>query len=158
MLFFMILSSISFHNFLAYVSLINGYFSSLEIHNRIVPHAKRLILVQSFSSTFYDLLSSSATSNSCWKRTSCTSHCHMPKLLVPSNFSTSNLVLVTIDLDENPFDVEVDSALDSNYDISTTNSCHCGMFYDVEDQITLQPQSILRNYRAKNAKSPKEPF
>ena len=51
----------------------------------------------------------------------------MPKLLVPSNFSTSNLVLVTIDLDENPFDVEVDAALDSNSDISTTNSCHYGM-------------------------------
>ena len=48
-------------------------------------------------------------------------------LLLPSNFSTSNLVLVTIDLDENPFDVEVDAALDSNSDISTTNSCHCGM-------------------------------
>ena len=31
--------------------------------------------------------------------------------------ATSNLVLVTIDLDENPFDVEVDAALDSNSDI-----------------------------------------
>ena len=127
MLFFMNLSFISFHNLLAYVSLINGYFSSLERHNRIVPHAKRLILVQSFSSTSSGLLSSSATSSSYWKRISCTSHCHMPKLLVPSNFSTSNLVLVNIDLDENPFDVEVDAALDSNSDISTTNSCHCGM-------------------------------
>ena len=58
---------------------------------------------------------------------SCTSHCHMPKLLVSSNFSASNLVLVTIDLDENPFDVEVDAALDSNSDIYTTNSCHYGM-------------------------------
>ena len=127
MLFFMNLSSISFHNLLADVSLKNGYFSSLKKHNRIVPHAKRLILVQSFSSTSSGLLSSSATSSSCWKRTSCTSHYHMPKLLVPSNFSTSNLVLVTIDLDENPFDVEVDGALDSNSDISTTNRCHCGM-------------------------------
>ena len=120
------LSSISFHTLLADVSLINGYFSSLERHNRIVPHDKRLILAQSFS-TSSGLLSSSATSSSYWKRISCTSHCHMPKLLVPSNFSTSNLVLVTIDLDENPFDVEVDAALDSNSDISTTNSCHCGM-------------------------------
>ena len=127
LLFFMNLSSISFHNLLADVSLINGYFSSLERHNRIVPHAKRLILAQSFSSTSSGLLSSSATSSSYWKRTSCTSHCHMPKLLVPSNFSTSNLVLVTIDLDENPFGVEVDGALDSNSDISTTNSCHYGM-------------------------------
>ena len=127
MLFFMNFSSISFHNLLADVSLINGYFSSLERHNRIVPHVKRLILAQSFSSTSYGLLSSSATSSSCYKRISCTSHCHMPKLLVPSNFSTSNLVLVTIDLDENPFDVEVHAALDSNSDISTTNSCHCGM-------------------------------
>ena len=127
MLFFMNLSSISFHNLLADVSLINGYFSSLERHNRIVPHAKQFILVQSFSSTSYGLLSSSETSSSCWKRISCTSHCHMPKLLVPSNFSKSNLVLVTIDLDENPFDVEVDAALDSNSDISATNSCHCGM-------------------------------
>ena len=50
----------------------------------------------------------------------------MPKLLVPSNFSTSNLVLVTIDLDENPVSVEVDGALDSDSDVSTTNSCHCG--------------------------------
>ena len=108
MLFFMNLSSISFHNFLADVSLINGYFSSLNRHNRIVPHAKRLILIQSFSSTSSGLFSSSATSSSCWKRTSYISHCHMPKLLVPSNFSTSNLVLVTIDLDENPFGVEVD--------------------------------------------------
>ena len=127
MLFFMNLSSISFHNLLADVSLINGYFNSFERHNRIVPHAKRLILVQSFSSTSSGLFSSSATSSFCWKRISYTSHCHMPKLLVPSNFSTSNLVLVTIDLDENPFDVEVDAALDSNSDISTTNSCHCGM-------------------------------
>ena len=126
-LFFMNLSSISFHNLLADVSLINGYFSSLERHNRIVPYAKRLILVQSFSSTSSDLFSSSATSRSYWKRTSCTSHCHMPKLLVPSNFSTSNLVLVTIDLDENPFGVEVGGALDSNSNISTTNSYHCGM-------------------------------
>ena len=47
----------------------------------------------------------------------------MPKLLVQSNFSTSNLVLVTIDLDENPFDVEVDVTLDSNSDISTSNLC-----------------------------------
>ena len=127
MLFFINLSSISFHNLLADVSLINGYFSSLERHNRIVPHAKRLILAQSFSSTSSGLLSSSATSSSYWKRTSCTSHCHMPKLLVPSNFSTSNLVIVTVDLDENPFGVEVDGALDSNSDISTTNSCHYGM-------------------------------
>ena len=127
MLFFMNLSYISFHNLLADVSLINRYFSSLERHNRIVPHAKRLILVQSFSSTSSSLFSSSATSSSCWKRISCTLHYHMPKLLVPSNFSTSNLVLVTIDLDENPFDVEVDAALDSNSDISTINSCHCGM-------------------------------
>ena len=127
MLFFMNLSSISFHNLLADVSLINGYFSSFERHNRIVPYTKRLILVQSFSSTSSGMFYSSATSSSRWKRISCTSHCHMPKLLVPSNFSTSNLVLVTIDLDENPFDVEVDAALDSNSDISTTNSCHCGM-------------------------------
>ena len=127
MLFFMNLSSISFYNLLADVSLINGYFSSLERHNRIVPHAKRLILVQSFSSTSSDLLSSSATLSSCWKRTSCTSHCYMPKLFVPSNFSTSNLVLVTIDLDENPFDVEVDGTLDSNSDISITKNFHCGM-------------------------------
>ena len=127
MLFFMNLSSISFHNLLADVSLINGYFSSLERHNRIVPHAKRLILVQSFSSTSYGLFSSSATPSFYWKRISCTSHYHMPKLLVSSNFSTSNLVLVTIDLDENPFDVEVDAALDSNSDISTTNICHCVM-------------------------------
>ena len=127
MLFFMNLSSISLHNLLTDVSLINGYFSSLERHNRIVPHAKRLILVQSFSSTSSGLLSSSATSSSYWKRTSRTSHCHMPKLLVPSNFSTSNLVLVIIDLDENPFGVEVDGVLDSNSDISTTNSCYRGM-------------------------------
>ena len=127
MLFFMNLSSISFHNLLVDVSLINEYFSSLERHNRIIPHAKRLILVQSFSSTSSGLFSSSATSSSYWKRISYTSHCHMPKLLVPSNFSTSNLLLVTIDLDENPFDVEVDAALDSNSDISTTNNCHCGM-------------------------------
>ena len=127
MLFFMNLFSISFHNLYADVSLINGYFSSLERHNRIVPHVKRLILVQSFSSTSSGMFSSSATSSSCWKRISYTSHCHMPKLLVPSNFSTSTLVLVTIDLDENPFDIEVDAALDSNSDISTTNSCHCGM-------------------------------
>ena len=127
MLFFMNLSSISFHNLLVDVSLINGYFSSLERHNRTVPHAKRLILVQSFSSTSSGLLPSSATSSSYWKRTSCTSHCHMPKLLVPSNFSTSNLVLVTIDFDENPFGVKVDGALDSNSDIFTTNSCHYGM-------------------------------
>ena len=32
------------------------------------------------------------------------------------------------------------------------------IFYDVEDQITLQPQSILRNYIEKNAKSPNEHF
>ena len=32
------------------------------------------------------------------------------------------------------------------------------IFSDVEDQTKLQPQSILRNYRTKNAKSPKEPF
>ena len=62
----------------------------------------------------------------------------MPKLLVPSNFSTSNLVLVTIDLDENlvsvevggaldSVGVEVDGAPDSDSDISTTNSCHCEM-------------------------------
>ena len=127
MLFFMSLSSISFHNLLADVSLINGYFSSLERHDLIVPHAKRLVIVQSFSSKSSGFLSSSATSSSYWKRTSCTSHCHMPKLLVPSNFSTSNLVLVTIDLDENPFGVEVDGALDLNFDISTTNNCHCGM-------------------------------
>ena len=127
MLFFMNLSSISFHNLLADVTLINEDFSSLERHNRIVPHAKRLILVQSFSSTPSDLFSSSAASSSYWKRTSCTTHCHMPKLSVPSNFSTSNLVLVTIDLDENLISVEVDGALDSDSDISTTNSCHCGM-------------------------------
>ena len=126
MLFFMYLSFISFHNLLADVSLINGYFSSLKRQNRIVPHAKLLILVQSFSSTPSGLFSSSATSSSYWKRTSCTSHCHMPKLLVPSNFSTSNLILVTIDLDENPVGVEVDDALHSDYDISTTNNCHCG--------------------------------
>ena len=124
MLFFMNLSSISFHNLLEGISLINIYFSSFERHDRIVPHAKRLILVQSFSSTSSGLFSSSATSSSCWKRISCSSHCYMPKLLVSSNFSTSNFVLVTIDLDENLFDVEVDAALDSNYDISTTNSCH----------------------------------
>ena len=88
----------------------------------------------------------------------------MPKLLVPSNFSTSNLVLVTIDLDENPFDVEVDGALDSNSNIlqqkDVTAECQYlnRIFSDVEDQIKPQPQSILRNYRAKNAKSPKEPF
>ena len=126
MLFFMNLSSISFHNLLANISLINGYFISLERHNRIVSHAKRLILVQSFSSTSSGLFSSSAASSSCWKKTSYTSHCHMPKLLLPSNFSTSNLVLVTIDLDENPIGVKVDGALDSDFDISTTNSCHCG--------------------------------
>ena len=126
MLFFMYLSFISFHNLLADVSLINGHFSSLKRQNRIVPHAKLLILVQSFSSTPSGLFSSSATSSSYWKRTSCTSHCHMPKLLVPSNFSTSNLILVTIDLDENPVGVEVDDALHSDSDISTTNNCHCG--------------------------------
>ena len=127
MLFFMNLSSISFHNFLADVSLINGYFRSLERHNRIVPHAKRLILVQYFSATPSGLFSSSVASSSYWKRTSCTSHCHMPKLLVPSNFSTSNLVLVTIDLDENRVSVEVNGALDSDSDICTTNSCHYEM-------------------------------
>ena len=109
----------------------------------------------------YGLLSSSATSNSYWKKTSCTSHCYMPKLLVPSNFSTSNLVLVTIDLDENPFDVEVDGALDSNSDIkAVTAECQYlnRIFSDVEDQITLQSQSILRNYRAKMPKAQRNLF
>ena len=83
----------------------------------------------------------------------------MPKLSMPSNFSTSNLVLVTIDLDENPFDVEVDGTLDSNYDISITNSVttECQylniIFFDVEDQITLQPHNILINYKAKMPKA-----
>ena len=85
----------------------------------------------------------------------------MPKLLVPSNFSTSNLVLVTIDLDENPFDVEVDGALDSNSDIkAVTAECQYlnRIFSDVEDQITLQSQSILRNYRAKMPKAQRNLF
>ena len=88
----------------------------------------------------------------------------MPKLLVALNFSASNLVLVTIDLDENPFDVEVDAALDSNSDISTTIAviAECQylnrIFSDVEDQTKLQPQSILRNYRAKMLKAQRNLF
>ena len=83
----------------------------------------------------------------------------MPKLSMPSNFSTSNLVLVTIDLDENPFDVEVDGTLDSNYDIYITNSVttECQylnrIFFDVEDRITPQPHNILINYKAKMPKA-----
>ena len=88
----------------------------------------------------------------------------MPKLLVPSNFSTSNLVLVIIDLDDNPFDVEVDAALDSNSDIlqqiAITAECQYlnRIFSDVEDQIKLQPQSILRNYKAKMPKAQRNLF
>ena len=55
----------------------------------MVLHARRLIFFHS-SSFISKGLSSNAISNSCWLRTSLTSHCHILKLLVPSNFSTSN--------------------------------------------------------------------
>ena len=69
--------------------------TSLAKHKRIVPQACLLIFSQSLSNILSSL-SSKVIFNSCWTKTSITSHCHMPKLFIPSNFSTSNLALETV--------------------------------------------------------------
>ena len=71
------------------------YFWSLVKYKRMVLQACLFIFSQSLSDNSA-VFSSKAIFNSCWTKTSITLHCHMPKLFVSSNFSTSNFALETI--------------------------------------------------------------
>ena len=105
--FFKNLSSNVFHNLYAKVSILNAYSYSLERHDWIVPHAKRLMVAQSFSSTSSGFFSLMAISSSCWNIASSTSPYHILKCPVLSNIFIINREFDIIVLDNTEKDIDV---------------------------------------------------
>ncbi|GMP81790.1 hypothetical protein CsSME_00036383 [Camellia sinensis var. sinensis] len=90
MLFVMNLSSSAFQSFFAISYSVKAYFSSFARQSRMELQARRFTLSHSISSSSSGL-SPRVKCRFIWTSISLTSHLHMPKLLLPSNFSTSNL-------------------------------------------------------------------
>lgn len=76
------------------------YFWSLLRQSLIVTQAKRFVFYHSTFIIFSCLSFSNVLRGSYWNKTSIILHCYMLKLLVLSNFSTSNLAFITMDLND----------------------------------------------------------
>lgn len=99
MIFIIYLSSNFCKMSLAITFLFTKYFLSCGRQSVIISQAKWFIFYHSTSVIFSNLSFLCTVYKCCWNKTSMTSHCHMPKLLVLWNFSTSNITFINADLE-----------------------------------------------------------